>query len=66
MTELQAERAIETYQRRKREIRNRELYYGMRGMDTAEQFLRALRCLEGLNTKERESVRRGKILQTLA
>ena len=69
MTELFAEIAIETYQRRQRQERNRKLALGMRELHTAEQFLAALRGLKGLNVAERETARAGgqsKILQTLA
>ncbi len=66
MTELQAENAIKTYQKKRREARNLDLALGMRSLLTAEQFLSALHALEGINTKEREAARRGEILQTLA
>ncbi len=64
MTELQVEIAINNYQRRQREARNRELSLTMRGMETEEQFLSALQRLHGLRPKECE--RSPKILQTLA
>lgn len=66
MTELQAEIAIETYQRRLREARNRELSRGMRGMHSAEHFLAALHALDGLRPLPRTAAERPKILQTFA
>ena len=66
MTESEAKIAIETYQRRLREARNRELSRGMRGMDSAEQFLAALRALDGLRERPRTAAGPSKILQTLA
>ncbi len=66
MTELQAEMEIRAYERRKREMRNRELLLGMRNDKTAEHFLKALHSLEGLNTAVRERARQPKILQILA
>ncbi len=66
MTEREAEISIITYRRRLREERNRALRIGMRGLDTAEQFLAALRALDGLNRREREGASDAEILQNPA